>query len=691
MTAADPSAIFREEAAELLITLEEALLGLESTPGDKDLVDTAFRALHTIKGSGAMFGFEAVAGFTHHLENAFDMVRKGEFALNSDLVGMALGALDHIQTLIEHPESASSADGDAILAKVAAVLGKPATAARSDARPVAPAQEQSDKAIWRIRFRLAGNSLVMGTNPLLLLDELRELGECTVVALTGDIPALEVMDPTACYIGWDAVLTTDKPKSKIEDVFIFVMDDAQISIERILDEDPRLGEILVGRGDVPATAVIAANEQIQRLGAILVKGGVVAEDKIKAALAEQKHVKAEIGKVQAQAQANSIRVPAERLDSLMDQVGELVIAQARLKQLVSGMGDSPIKSLAEEIERLSNGLRDTTMGIRTVPIGTLFSRFKRLVRDISQELGKDVDLVTSGEETELDKTVIERLNDPLVHIVRNSMDHGIETPDDRVKAGKVRQGHLHLSAVHSGAQVYIRIRDDGRGLDRDRIRAKAVENGLIAADAKVGDQDLYQMIFAPGFSTAKEVTSLSGRGVGMDVVRRTIESLRGSVEVDSFPGHGTEITLHLPLTLAIIDGLLIRVGLGHYVIPLSAVEECVELTAADDQPNSGRSFLNIRGDLVPFIRLRETFQTAVPLELYQKVVIVAVGDRRIGLVVDQVIGEHQTVIKSLSKLHADVHSFSGATILGDGSVALIIDVGAVTQTGRLPEIDKEAS
>ena len=700
--ASDPSAIFREEAAELLVKLEEALLGLENAPNDKDLVDTAFRALHTIKGSGAMFGFEAVAGFTHHLENAFDRVRKGEIPADSQLVGLALGAIDHIQSLIESPETASAKTGEDILSQVAAVIGASAASKAqgpaSDAAPPAIAE----RATWRVRFKLSETSLSMGMDPLRLLAELRDLGDCTVVAQTQNIPFLEDLNPSLCLLGWDVILTTDQSKAKIEDVFIFVMDDAQISIERAATEVPRLGDILIRRGDAPSEVVEAAVENIQHLGNVLIKEGVVSKDQVCAALAEQHHIKAEASKAQSQAQAqaqaqasqaqaSSIRVPAERLDSLMDQVGELVIAQARLKQLVAGVADSQFQSLAEEIERLSNGLRDTTMSIRTVPIGTLFSRFRRLVRDISQELGKDVALVTSGEETELDKTVIERLNDPLVHIVRNSMDHGIETPAEREQVGKQRQGRLHLSAVHSGAQVYIHIRDDGRGLNADRIRAKAIENGLIPADSKLSDQEMYPLIFQPGFSTAKEVTSLSGRGVGMDVVKRTIESLRGSVEVSSTAGEGAQITLQLPLTLAIIDGLLVRVGSSRYVMPLSVVEECVELTAMDDQPNAGRHFLNLRGDLIPFIKLRDTFQTKQPVDKYPKVVVVRVGERRIGLVVDQVIGEHQTVIKSLSKLHASASKFSGATILGDGSVALIIDVAAVTAKDLSSELERQAS
>jgi two-component system chemotaxis sensor kinase CheA len=380
--------------------------------------------------------------------------------------------------------------------------------------------------------------------------------------------------------------------------------------------------------------------------------------------------------------ASSIRVPAERLDALMDQVGELVIAQSRLKQVAAVSHDIQVKAIAEEIERLALELRDTTMGARLVPIGQLFGRFRRLVHDLSHELGKQVALVLAGEETELDKTLIERLADPLIHLIRNAVDHGVETPAERLAAGKPPQGRVVLSARHLGHEVLISIADDGPGLDRVRIQQRAEEQELIPPAARLPDSELFALILQPGFSTARKVTSVSGRGVGMDVVRRAIEALRGSIDIASQPGHGTEFTMRLPLTLAIIDGLLIRVGDGRYVIPLSAIEECVELSAADDTRSRGHTFLNIRGGLVPFLRLREIFGTRTPPDPFQKVVIVAAGDQRIGLVVDQVIGDHQTVIKSLSKLHAGVAAFSGATILGDGTVALILEVTHLVEHGH---------
>jgi two-component system chemotaxis sensor kinase CheA len=463
-------------------------------------------------------------------------------------------------------------------------------------------------------------------------------------------------------------------------VFLFLLDDMELAIDRVeaTDVPPRLGEVLVARGDVKTEAVDQALARQAPIGKLLVEAGTLSEDKLAAALAEQQHVRA----ASAAKTGSSIRVPAERLDEMMDRVGELVIAQSRLKQITASSDDPQIQSVVEEIERLARELQDTTMGVRMVPIGSLFGRFRRLVHDLSRDLGKEIELVTSGEDTELDKTVIERLADPLVHLIRNCSDHGLETPDGRTAAGKPAGGRISLTARHAGAQVLITVADDGRGLDRARIQARAEENGLLAPGAKLSDEELFKVIFEPGFSTAREVTNLSGRGVGMDVVKRTVEDLRGSIDVRSNTGRGSEVTLRLPLTLAIIDGLLVRIGRGRYVIPLAAVEECVELTSQEDLRSTGRSFLNIRDELVPFIRLREQFRTGTAPDPYQKVVIVSDAESRVGLVVDQVIGDHQTVIKSLSKLHADAASFSGATILGDGTVALILDVPQLVEDGR---------
>ncbi|MEI6557155.1 MAG: chemotaxis protein CheA [Rhodospirillaceae bacterium] len=690
-TAVNPAEVFRQEASELLVQLETTLLDLEAAPEDKALVDQAFRSLHTLKGSGAMFGWEALAAFTHHIETAFQMVRDGLLPASKDLVSLTLASLDHIQVLLDQPDQADRVRGEALLAAyadLAAAAGSSLGPGAAGPRKPAPAALPDHERVFRIRWRPARDLLACGGNPLLLLDEVRALGPCTVTPLADAVPILDDLDPESCYLGWDVVLTTRRSRAAIDDVFIFVACDSELMIDEIpVDESqadsPRLGDILIKRGDVGRADLDEELGHQQRLGSLLVQAGKVSEDRVASALGEQRHLR-EAVKARDSAGAaggGTIRVPAERLDALMDQVGELVIAQARLMQATAG-GGPLLKSIAEDIERLAGELRDTTMSVRMLPIGTLFNRFRRVVHDLSRELGKPVELTMAGEDTELDKTVIESLNDPLVHLIRNAMDHGIGTPEQRRAQGRPETGRLHLSAVHSGASVLITIEDDGRGLDRAAIRAKAEERGLLQPGQEVTDTELFGCIFLPGFSTAAAVTNISGRGVGMDVVKKAIDGLRGTIEVTSEPGHGTAITLKLPLTLAIIDGLLVRLETERYIVPLSAVEECVELTRAEDQRSDGRSFLNIRGDIVAFVRLRRLFGVEGSAPALQKVVIVAVGEARIGLVVDQVLGQHQTVIKSLSRLHDDLEGFSGATILGDGSVALILDVPHLVKFAR---------
>ncbi|MFN3077809.1 MAG: chemotaxis protein CheW [Alphaproteobacteria bacterium] len=697
----DHSATFRQEAAELLAQLEGVLLDLLDRPEDRELVDTAFRALHTLKGSGSMFGFDALAAFAHDVESTFDQLRNGRLVVSPEVVNLTLAATDHIRVLVEAPETADRIRGDVLLASFRDILRSagptPEKKVKTAPPPTGSVPRGSGEgaATYRVRFRPGRDVMRFGTRPLLLLEELRALGHCDVTALTDDIPPLDEIDPTACYMAWDVLLTTSQPREKIEDVFLFVADQSELQIERLPELEPgdtgrRLGEILVERGDIAAEVLTETLEKQERIGNLLVREGKISSDRLQSALAEQQHLNEVAQNRQVTSAVTSIRVPARRLDELMDQVGELVIAQARLLQTAAASDDLVLKSVTEEIGRLVSGLRDTTMSIRMLPIGNLFNKFRRVVHDLSSELGKNVEMTMSGEETELDKTVIENLNDPLVHLVRNAIDHGIEDAATRAQRGKPMNGRIHLAAVHSGAQVLITISDDGDGLDREAIRARAEERGLVTAGQELTDSELFAFVFQPGFSTNRVVTGISGRGVGMDVVRRTIDSLRGSIDIESVPERGTAITCRLPLTLAIIDGLLVRVANSRYVIPLSAIEECVELTREQDSRSGGYSFLNIRGIIVPFIRLRELFGASGPAELFQKVVIVAAGEVRVGLVVDQVIGQYQTVIKSLSKLHRNVEEFSGATILGDGSVALILDIPHLIDFAQAREMMRKA-
>lgn len=692
MSFPDPTETFRQEARELLEQLEQGLLDLEQNPANDDLINSTFRALHTIKGSGAMFGFTAVANFVHEFETAFDQVRKGQTVATPALIEVALDAKDHIHKLIEQPDT-KLAGGDAILEALRAVIdgtNAPAEAATADEGAVialdldepAPAATETAAAApttWRVRFRLPSDALVYGTNPLLLLKEITDLGPCVVTALTDTIPTLDVIDPEVPYLGWQIDLTSaEDPHAAIDDVFMFLRDGMELSIEPLTGAEPTAEPVAA-----PApVAEIAPTPEATVAKPVAAPKAAKTKTKAKPAPAPAVDAPAAPPADAKAPAASSMRVDAERLDELMDRVGELVIAQARLTQIAAMSSDGNLKTIAEELERLSSGLRDTTMGIRMVPIGTLFSRFRRLIHDLSRDLDKDIEFITTGEDTELDKTMIERLADPLVHLIRNSVDHGLESVEKRLAAGKTPKGTVRLSAVYAGAEVAISVSDDGAGLNAERIRAKAEENGIITADQKLTEQELNQLIFAPGFSTASAVTSLSGRGVGMDVVKRTIDGLRGSIDVTTKAGVGSTMTLRLPLTLAIIDGMLVRVGNGRFTIPLSAVEECVELPDGIEGNAKGRNFLDIRGALVPFLRLREVFNTAAPAEPHQKVVIVSSGEGRVGLVVDQIIGNNQTVIKQLSKLHSPIKSFSGATILGDGTVALILDTAHLVAHGQ---------
>ncbi|WP_315730174.1 chemotaxis protein CheA [Bradyrhizobium sp. SZCCHNRI2010] len=678
MNVLDATAVFRQEASELLEALEGTLLDLGQRPEDKELVDTAFRALHTIKGSGAMFGFDQVAAFTHEFETAFDQVRKGEISPTEDLISVALAARDYIRALIEAPDDTDAIIGEAILDDLRQFVAPREQAAELPAATIAVAPVQAGGvAGWKLYLEFEQQVLRNGSNPLDLLDDLCKLGPCFAVPLTDAIPLLDALEPDDCYLKWDVTLQCDCERSAIDDVFMFVCDEMKLVVTPLSPADLALVPVAAAP-DTPA-AIVAEVDAVPIVSveeAPLAPAAVApAATEPAAAPAAQAPAKArrEEGKRGEDRAVATVRVQAERLDELMDRVGELVIAQARLSQLAAASSDLSIKMIAEEIERLAGSLRDTTMGARMVPIGSLFGRFRRLVHDLSRDLDKPVEFITAGEDTELDKTMIECLADPLVHLIRNAIDHGIEDTARRSAAGKTEPGRIELQAIHSGAQVLVTVRDNGGGLNTARIRAKAEEQGLIAPGASLSDSDIHQYLFHPGFSTAQTISALSGRGVGMDVVKRTIENMRGTIDLATKPGQGTTVTLRLPLTLAIIEGLLIRVGAGRYIIPLSAVEECVELTA-EDQRSRGRSFLNVRGGLVPFLRLRELLHAGGTPDPHQKTIIISTGESRVGLVADQIIGNHQTVIKSLSKLHSDVTIFSGATILGDGTAALILDV-----------------
>jgi two-component system, chemotaxis family, sensor kinase CheA len=696
-------AVFLVEATEILEQLEESLLELEDAPDNDELVGSIFRALHTIKGSGAMFGFDRVSSFTHEVETVFDQVRTGAMPVSRELIDLTLASRDVIRSMLDEEATDDGATDEEARRIIAALQLMSGNDSEGGAAPgaVAAGEESTGHAdgrftTWRIRFKPLEDIFATGTDPTFLLEDLRELGDCDIVAKNDDIPRLSALDPERFYIGWDILLTTDKGRKAIEDVFIFIDEDSELKIEMVEHHDPddeenpedkqhRLGQILVKRGDLSQAQLAEAMGSQKRLGEILVEKGLLSESKVSAALSEQQHrktVKAKIQSKQKPVADSSIRVPSAKLDELVNLVGELVTVQARLTQIANNVEDGQLRFLAEEVERLSAELRDNTMNIRMVPIGSTFSKFRRLVRDLSSELGREINLTTIGAETELDKTVIEKLNDPMVHLIRNALDHGVEPPEVRLAAGKNREGSIHLEAEHSGAHVLIRVRDDGAGIDKEKIRTKAVERGLMVEGADISDEELYSFIFTPGFSTAVVVSSVSGRGVGMDVVRTNIDALRGVVDVRSVVGKGTTVTLKIPLTLAIIEGLLTRVGGECYVLPLSAVEECVELEAEEAGAARGRNLANIRGELIPYVHLRRHFKIHGKRADIEQIVVTHVDGQRIGFVVDEVIGQHQTVIKNLGHMYRNVKEISGATILGDGTLALILDVPCLVEETR---------
>ena len=535
---------------------------------------------------------------------------------------------------------------------------------------------------YRIRFKPDPKILTMGSNPFMLIKNLKDLGDATVIAQTDQVPKLTEINPENCYIYWDIILTTSQGIESIKDIFIFIENDCELTVDIIDDggdfefgpDDKKLGEILIERNDITSEDLKQTLLKQKRIGEILIETQLTNRGRIESALAEQKHIRTLRKKRKKETSGESIRVDANKLDTLVDLVGELVTVQAGLTQKAFISDDPELLVLSEQVERLTADLRDNTMNIRMLPISTTFSKFKRLIRDLSNEMGKEIILKTEGGNTELDKKVIERLSDPMIHIIRNAIDHGIERPDQRKKIGKPEAGTISLTAIHSGANVLIKISDDGAGINKEKIRSIAIKKGLISQDDELSDNEIFNLLFTPGFSTSEKITDISGRGVGMDVVKSCIDQLRGSIEIESEEDFGASITLKLPLTLAIIDGLLVDIGEEYYILPLSAVEECVEITAEDRKKANRQNIALIRNEFVPFIPLRELFEINKPRPPVEQVVIVKIDGSSIGFVVDNIIGEHQTVIKSLGRIYQRAKEFSGATILADGTVALIIDV-----------------
>ena len=673
---------FRDEAQELLAELESALIELEEEPSSGEAVDRVFRVLHTLKGSGAMAGFDHTAALAHELENIFELIRSGRLEVNREVIDLTLMARDLLRDCIEREGNNVAVETTSIhllLEMLRAHYQSPLEEVKTPAATVLRV-ESDETQLYLVRFRPGNDLFLRGLNPDYLFRSLAALGRMVMVMKTPWIPLLEQLNPEHCHLAWDLLLKSPSGIDALHDVFIFVEDDSEIEICTI--SAPEKIEVETLRPFLEGHGHLATDELTTRLAEFALTPTpslLLRPEAIAAPLAEEPlRLRNE--------QTASIRVRSERLDNLVNMIGEMVTIQARLSESIAGRKDPILETLAEEVERLTWGLRDEVLFIRMLPVSATFNRLKRLVRDVSAQLGKEIELVTSGDETELDKTVIERLQDPLMHLIRNAIDHGIESPEERLAQGKPLRGRIQVTAVHNGPNVILTISDDGAGLHRDKLLRRALAVGLIDHDRGLGEREVQQLIFAPGFSTAASVTSLSGRGVGMDVVRRAIDNLRGNIEVSSTAGSGTTFAITLPLTLAIIDGLLVSVGGESFVIPLSSVEECVELTRKDGTRANGRQYIELRGSIVPFLRLRAHFSCSGQAPRREQVVVIQNNGERIGLVVDQVVGSHQTVIKSMGRLLQETPGFSGATILGSGKLALILDVAQLVTTYASAEL-----
>ncbi len=642
---------FFDESAEGLDAMEASLLKLTPDSADAETINGIFRAAHSIKGGAATFGFAAVADFTHLLETLLDRLRAGTRAITPVDIDVLLRSVDVLRSLLDFARAGRVDDAtlaEGLSAELRALLDGPASAGAEKTAP------RADKpaAGWKIHFAPHAGLFASGNDPLRILRELQRLGECRVVATLDTLPALDDLVAETCYLAWDVELRAACDRDDVAEVFAWVEDECALAIEPLTTAGPVPAPppASVAQAAPPANAGTAAPVRVD---------------------------------------SGSIRVATEKIDNLVNLVGELVITQAMLQQLAGSLDPVQHERLftgLSQLERNTRSIQEAVMATRMLPVDFVFSRFPRMVRDLAGKLGKQVRLVTSGEQTEIDKGVIERISDPLTHLVRNAIDHGIETPEARAEAGKETTGTMRLSASHQGGHIVVEVADDGRGLDRARILAKAAERGLSVSESMT-DAEVWQLIFAPGFSTAAALTDVSGRGVGMDVVKKNIEALNGVVEVASETGRGMRVTIRLPLTLAILDGMSVAVGDQVFILPLGAVVESLQpLPEQVKRMAQQGTVVRVRNEYLPLVDLREWFglpgTKAAPHESI--VVIVEAESRKLALQIDDLVGQQQVVIKSLEANYRRVRGVSGATILGDGRVALIVDVSAVVRLFSQP-------
>ncbi len=653
---------FRDEAKDLLGQIEMPLMELENSPDNPELINTVFRALHTIKGSGSMCGYSDLARFTHDLETVFDCMRNGELRADSRIIDLTLKAKDCIRALLDEQDTDEEKEKRNNLLRELESITKNSTLAAANlhndhAAELATVPQVSDDH-FRIIFMPSPLILSKGIRIEPLLLQLKSLGECRIRADVSSIPTLDELVPEICYMNWICELVTDTGILSIKDIFVFAEDYAEIVIK--YTDGFQLNNEVFSRDELAAAII----RRFERSSVNVERRGRLGEDNV---MLERR-----------KADFSSIRVKNEKLDTLVNLVGELVTLQARLNQESAHAALPEFISISESFGRLTNELRENTMSIRMVPIGEIFNSFHRLVHDLSAGLGKKMKLVTSGGQTELDKNVIEELKDPLMHLVRNSADHGIEDVDTRLVNGKEPEGVIRIQAEHAGSNVVIRVSDDGAGLDHVKIKEKAIAKNLLAP-GDYDDRQIFNMIFEPGFSTASVTTDISGRGVGMDVVKRNIEKLRGTIDISSVEGHGAEVILTIPLTLSIIDGFMVDIGGSLFIFNLSNVRECLDFNSASDSETESQFVINLRDEIVPCIDLRKIFGINRMWSAYPQIVITEIAGEKFGFLVDRVIGKYQTVVKPLARGSRSSDMIAGATILGDGSVALILDANAIVR------------
>jgi two-component system chemotaxis sensor kinase CheA len=681
---------FMEEAQEIFDSLEHDLVALETNTTDSELINKIFREMHTLKGSGAMFGFVQLSTFAHELETLFDLVRNNKLNVTPEIISISLESIDFLKVLRDDPENKNfdanreKCLSDAIRSLLPVFEQEANQISGIDTKKKAAVNKQKG---FRISFKPDKDIFTKGINPIVLFRNLADLGKVFSFAHEDAIPLISELNPEWCYTFWTCILITNASVDAVKDVFIFAEGSCELTISEIFNQAtdveevsiPMIGDILLSKGDITQKEIETILEGRKLFGERAVEMGFTSNEKVASALFEQNTIQTVKKEMFSHTTTSSIRVQNEKLNILTDAVSELVTLQARLTQFAEVKREVDLTSIAEYLEKLTSSLRDTVMMIRMLPVEEGFTSMHRLIRDLAKDLQKEVQLSIIGGDTELDKAVIDNLKDPMMHLIRNCVDHGLEFPHERIAIGKPGTGQVTIKAEHLGSHVIISVIDDGKGLDAQKILAKAIEKGIVSASDNLSEQDIFQLIFLPGFSTAEKTTSVSGRGVGMDVVKRNIESIRGEVFIESVKGQGTTLRMKLPITLAIIDGLLFTVGTELFVVNISSVSECLELTPEIRKAAGGRNILKLRDIVVPFVHLRNILNIPGTPPDHQQIIIMHTQEQILGFVVDSVEGKHQTVVKTTSRLFANVKEVTGATILGDGRIALILDTNVIAQ------------